>query len=88
MASITEKRYFFILLTGNLVGTKKGQILVPKDKITEVLNRYHDHKLAGHLGITKTINRIRPKFNWPKMDKDITDYVSTCDICQKTKIFY
>jgi len=81
------KKCKYILLTGNLVGTKKGQILVPKDKITEVLNRYHDHKLAGHLGITKTINRIRPKFNWPKMDKDITDYVSTCDICQKRKSF-
>ena len=33
----------YILLTSNLLGTKKGQIVVPKSKITAVLQSYHDH---------------------------------------------
>jgi len=83
----SKRKSRYILLTGNLVGTRKGQILVPQSKITAVLQRYHDHKLAGHLGITKTLNRIKTRFIWPKMEKDIQNYVATCDICQKRKSF-
>ena len=83
----SKRKPRYILLTGNLLGTKKGQIVVPKSKITAVLKRYHDHKLAGHLGITKTLNRIKARFIWPKMEKDIYSYVSTCDVCQKRKSF-
>jgi len=60
---------------------------VPEEKRLEVLHRFHDHKLAGHLGITKTLNRNKPKFIWPKMKSQISEYVATCDICQKRKVF-
>ena len=80
-----SKRKRFTLLPGQLVGTKRGQIIVPKEKIREVLKRYHDHKLAGHLGVTKTLIRIRTRFFWPKMERDIVEYVTSCDICQKRK---
>ena len=59
-----SKRKRFTLFPGQLVGTKRGQIIVPKEKIREVLERYHDHKLAGHLGVTKTLIRIRTSFFW------------------------
>jgi hypothetical protein len=84
---IKKRRQKFTLLPGDLVGTKKGQIIVPKSKIKDVLHRYHDHKLAGHLGVTKTLMRIKAKFFWPKMEKDIVEYVTTCAICQKRKAY-
>src|SRR5207302_6960566 len=45
----------------------------------------HDSRLAGHFGTYKTIGRIRANFYWPKMDDYITEYVRTCDTCQRSK---
>ena len=33
----------------------------------------------------KTYNHIASTYYWPRMSRDIKKYVSTCDICQKTK---
>src|SRR5882672_9513528 len=47
----------------------KGQLYVPDHQATrlDVLRSCHDHRLAGHPGITKTIKNIRRQFYWPKM---------------------
>jgi len=33
----------------------------------------------------KTYNRIASTYYWPRISRDIKQYVSTCDICQKSK---
>ena len=38
--------------------TGANKIVTPQSKKREVMERYHDHKLAGHLGYEKTILRI------------------------------
>ncbi len=40
---------------------------------------------TGHAGFHKTYNKIATMFYWQKMSRDIKQYVSTCDICQKAK---
>ena len=46
----------------------------------------HDSKIAGHFGTYKTIGRVRANFYWPKMDEHITEYVRSCDVCQRNKV--
>ena len=46
----------------------------------------HDSKIAGHFGTYKTIGRVRANFYWPKMDENITEYVCSCDLCQRNKV--
>ncbi|KAL7886844.1 hypothetical protein AOLI_G00045650 [Acnodon oligacanthus] len=50
-----------------------------------LLRYYHDHPTAGHLGVTKTLARLRLRFFWPKMASDVKMYVLSCSVCQLTK---
>ena len=48
---------------------------------------YHDCKAGGgHFGVKKTFAAIKQKYWWPKMYQNITDYVSTCDTCQRATV--
>lgn len=40
---------------------------------------------SAHGGYYKTYNRITGTYYWPRMLRDIKQYVDTCDICQKSK---
>ena len=70
----------------NLI-TSKGKIIVPLILINRVIERFHDHILGGHLGITKTAKRISQKYFWPQMIVDITNYINSCLICAKRKAY-
>ena len=59
-----------------------------KDCLTEldikkVLHEYHDGAIGGHFGRDITLARIRSKFWWPTMWKDVADYIKTCNTCQR-----
>jgi hypothetical protein len=38
------------------------KIVVPKEKIEEILKMNHDHMLVGHLGIAKSLARIKRQY--------------------------
>ena len=75
----------FIELNNGLIGTPDGKILVPEVLRVKILKRFHDSPYAGHLGTRKTIARIRRRYLWPKMTKDIKEYIRKCEICAKRK---
>lgn len=40
---------------------------------------------AGHPGITRTVNLLQRQVYWKTLKRDVRDWVSVCDICQRTK---
>jgi hypothetical protein len=68
-----------------LLGTADGKIFVPEALKAKILMRFHDSPFPGHLGIKKTLKRIQRQFKWPKMAKEIKEYVNKCEICAKRK---
>ena len=60
------------------------QLVIPKKYRPLVLKTAHDVILSGHLGITKTLSKIKPHFYWPGMVEDVSRYCKSCDICQRT----
>lgn len=50
-----------------------------------ILQSEHDTKVAGHMGMDRTIDLIRRNFWWPGMDETIRDYVRGCLECQQNK---
>ena len=65
----------------------KGALFVPDhaDVRLDVLPSYHDHRLAGHPGIGKTVSNIQHQFYWPQLVRFITDYVRSCSTCCRSK---
>ncbi len=65
----------------------RGRAYVPLDGSVraEIMKICHDDPLAGHFGQRKTLTLIQRKYWWPKMAKDIQEYVSGCDVCQRVK---
>jgi len=65
----------------------KGALYVPDhaDIRLDVLRSHHDHCLAGHLGIGKTITNIQHQFYWPGLNWFVTDYVRSCSTCRCSK---
>ena len=50
------------------------------------ISEIHDSILAVHLGQNRTIHEVRRRAWWPSLDKDVTDYIQSCEGCQKNKI--
>src|SRR5882724_11275877 len=65
----------------------KGLLYFPDDQdvLLDILCSHHEHRLAGHPGITKTIKNIRCQFYWPQMVTFVTDYIHSCLVCSRHK---
>jgi len=66
----------------------KNRWYIPKDEGLRrtILEAEDDSKIAGHFGTYKTIGRVRANFYWLKMDENITEYVRSCDVCQRYQV--
>ncbi|UYV74255.1 hypothetical protein LAZ67_11002642, partial [Cordylochernes scorpioides] len=60
-------------------------LVVPKKRRKEIMSEFHNHMLNGHLGVAKTTYRLKNKYHWPSMLKDVSEFVKTCHLCQSRK---
>ncbi|CAF2777528.1 unnamed protein product [Rotaria sp. Silwood2] len=73
-----------------IVKRKSGQQLnlryLPASLIAKVLSAYHYSTFGGaHFGIKRTFYKIRDRFYWPNMYKDIEHHILSCINCRKNK---
>uniref|UniRef100_A0A1B6JZN4 RNA-directed DNA polymerase n=1 Tax=Homalodisca liturata TaxID=320908 RepID=A0A1B6JZN4_9HEMI len=61
------------------------KIVLPSALIPMVFSYFHVSPVGGHLGIHKTIAKIRDKFIWKSMDRDIAGRVRACHLCSVSK---
>lgn len=54
----------------------------------KILEKFHSDPLyGGHIGIKRMLAKIKSKFTWKNMTKDITKHVKNCESCQINKSF-
>jgi hypothetical protein len=51
-----------------------------------ILKEAHDLAYSIHLGSTKTYKDLKTHYWWYGMNRDIAEYVSLCDTCQRVKV--
>ena len=66
--------------------SSKLQLLVPKCLRKEALHSCHDILMSGHLGMNKTIKKIKGKFYWYLIGRDIKMHIKSCTDCSKNKM--
>ena len=65
----------------------KGKIEVPKIKeIPNLIKNFHVSDDNYHKGINETIRKIKTRYYWKNLTKDVTKYIRSCQTCSKSKI--
>ena len=70
-----------------LIYRDHDRVVVPNNDTLrlKIMQELHDTPAAGHFGFEKTYNLLSREFYWPKMIKNIKDFVASCEICQRFK---
>ena len=63
----------------------KLQVIVPMTERRTILSHYHDNRTSAHLGLRKTLAKIRQGYYWPGLQKDVKLYVAGCSFCSQKK---
>lgn len=52
----------------------------------EILEKYHNDPLfGGHMGTKKLYQKIRIRYYWKNMSKDVAKFIKNCVTCQLSK---
>ena len=63
--------------------TRHTQIVIPSTLIHSVLQQLHNQ--GGHLGVQKTLGKVKERYYWPGYESDVTSWIRECRHCQQRK---
>jgi hypothetical protein len=61
------------------------QVIMPAILRKDFLNRIHNDKTSGHLGMEKTRRRVQQRAYWFKWRENTDQYCRLCDLCASRK---
>ena len=61
------------------------QLVLPESLRGLALNQLHDQASSGHLGIRRTLARMRSRFYWVGCKSDVIVWCQSCEVCQRRK---
>ena len=60
------------------------QLVLPQQCRKAVLQLGHDVPMGGHMGITRTKDRLLQRYYWPEVFTDTANYCRSREVCQKS----
>ena len=57
------------------------QLILPKSLRVTILHQLHNSPTAGHLGIDKTMGKVKERFYWVNYHSDVKKWCKTYDVC-------
>jgi hypothetical protein len=84
-----EKIEHYVLQKGTLYWAyrdrRNSKLIVPQAAQQMVFAYFHESSLGGHLGVNKTLSKIRQQFTWKDINRDIRTKVKGCHTCSLSK---
>ena len=65
--------------------SRRWLIVVPSKMREEVMTEMHGSVTGGHFGIKKTLMRLRARFYWIGMRRDVSEWCRVCEACASKK---
>ena len=62
-----------------------SQLVVPASLRFEILSNVHDHVSGAHFGVHKTFDKIKQRYWWKGMYKDVEHWCKSCTECSMRK---
>ncbi|GJY15488.1 transposable element [Tanacetum coccineum] len=65
----------------------KGSVLCVPKMVERVhwMREAHTSKVAGHFGVTKTLQNLQRYVFWPRMHQDVNNFIKGCVLCSTSK---
>ena len=63
----------------------KWQLVIPEEYKEKILKELRSSRTAGHLGVTKTREKVKERFYWVAFNKDVRSWIRKCDVCPRRK---
>ncbi|UFO01039.1 hypothetical protein LOK48_06560 (plasmid) [Wolbachia endosymbiont of Corcyra cephalonica] len=61
------------------------QVIIPRSKVPSILRHVHDGVSGGHLGVKKTLMKVRHRFYWLNCREDVENWCRKCTTCAAVK---
>ena len=94
-SSPTTKRYWnnresFVLIHNVVyykdpVDSESPKLVLPPNLRQIAIQWHHSIPSAGHQGMCRTLQRVRQKFYWFKLKRDIKQFIVGCAVCNQNK---
>lgn len=72
---IQDGKIYCRIQEANNIAHVGWKLCVPSEAVEEIIRENHDNVFAAHGGFHKTMNRLRERYYWPEMKKDVRAYV-------------
>jgi hypothetical protein len=85
---IQKKAYRFFLRDGHIWRHPKKKngvslrVVMKKEEQEELLMTFHESPWAGHRGTWARFEKLKGKYRWPGLYRDLYRFVTTCESCQ------
>jgi len=60
-----------------------GKRVILKEQVEPILYHLHQDMSGAHLGIDAVLEKVRERYYWPQIYKDVREYIRSCDTCQR-----
>lgn len=61
------------------------RIIAPDVIKPMLIEYYHSSPIGAHLGVSKTLNKIRREYTWENMNNEIIKHIRNCEPCNRSK---
>ena len=60
--------------------------VIPYPARLRILQQAHDDPMSGHLAGDRTWGRMRNRYFWPGIERDVRHYTESCDVCLRSNV--